>query len=346
MLLSLFENSNVADCYVDLGTANTLVAVRGKGLVVNEPSVIAYNEIQSGRARKVVAVGLEAQQKASLTPGNIISTRPLKESVIADYDITETMLRYFLSRPGVRSAFLKPRVITSIPWGLTNVEQEAIRKAVRAAGAREVFLVDEPMVAAIGADLPVKAPQGSMVIDIGGGATEVAVVALADIVCCEAIRVGGNRMDENIIEFMRRKKNIIINDAIAENLKVTIGTALPKIDVSSCQVQGRDTSSGLTRTVTVTSEEIGEAIRDSVEQIIEAVRATLEETPPELLSDLIESGLVLTGGGALVKNLAKKMEQEIRLPIRIAADPLTVIARGGEKLLADRELLEKIKLDI
>lgn len=345
-MLSFFDNPNAADCYVDLGTANTLVAVRGKGLVVNEPSVIAYNEIQSGRNKKVVAVGLEAQQRAALTPGNIISTRPLKESVIADYDITETMLRYFLSRPGVKSAFMKPRAVVSVPWGLTNVEQEAIRKAARAAGARDVSLVDKPMIAAIGADLPVKAPQGSMIIDIGGGATEIAVVALADIVCCQAIRVGGNRMDENIIEFMRRKKNIIINESIAENLKITIGTALPKIDISSVEVQGRDTTSGLSRSATVTSEEIGEAIRDSVEQIIESIRATLEETPPELLSDLIESGLVLTGGGALVKNLAKKIEQEIRLPITIAADPLTTIARGGEKLLADRDLLEKIKIEL
>lgn len=346
MLLSFFENPNVADAYVDLGTANTLVAVRGRGLVVNEPSVIAYNEIQSGRGKKVVAVGLEAQQKASLTPGNIISTRPLKESVIADYDITETMLRYFLSRPGVRNAFLKPRVIVSIPWGLNNVEQDAIRKAARAAGAREVLLVDEPMVAAIGAGLPVKSPQGSMVIDIGGGATEVAVIALADIVCCEAIRVGGNRMDDNIIEFMRRKKGIIIPDAVAENLKITIGTALPKVDVSSCDVQGRDTTSGLTRSVTVTSEEIGEAIRGSIEEIIEAVKSTLEETPPELLSDLIERGIVLTGGGALIKNLAQKLEQEIKLPIRIAEDPLTTIAKGGEILLNDKDLVEKIKLEV
>jgi rod shape-determining protein MreB len=334
-----------ADFYIDLGTANTLIAARGKGVVLNEPTLIAFSEVSPGK-RKVVAVGLDAREKVAKTPGNITALRPLKDGVIADFDTTETMLRYFLSRPGLKGLFSKPRIVISLPYGVTEVEKRAAIDAGKSAGAKEVFLIDEPMAAAIGADLPIKEPKGSMIIDIGGGTSEVAVIALSDIVYCQAIRVGGNRFDEAIVDYMKKKKNLIINEVVAEKLKVEIGTACAKKDIRSVEITGRDFKTGLNKTIEISSEDIGNAMDDCIKDIVGAIHMALEQTPPELVSDIIESKIVLAGGGALIADIDIRLQNEVRLPVRIAPNPLTTIARGGEMVLNDPELLEKIQLPV
>ncbi|MCE3010777.1 MAG: rod shape-determining protein [Proteobacteria bacterium] len=339
------DDGSAADLYVDLGTANTLIAARGKGLIVNEPTLIAYSETSAGKKR-VVAVGLEAREKVLKTPGNINAIRPLKEGVIADFDTTETMLRYFLSRPEVKSVASRPRIVVSLPFGVTEVEKKAVIEAGKSAGAKSVTLIDEPMASAIGAGLPVKDPQGSMVVDIGGGTTEVAVIALADIVYCQACRVGGNKFDDAIVDYMKKKKGLIISETYAEQLKVQIGTATPKKDIRILEIQGRDVDSGLNRSSEITSEDVGNAMDESLKEIINAIHLALENTPPELVSDIIENGIILTGGGALIRDIDLRIQNEVRLPIRLAEDPLTTIARGGEAILSDVELLDKIKLEV
>lgn len=334
-----------ADYYIDLGTANTLIAARGKGILVNEPTLIAFSEVSPGK-RKVVAVGLDARDKIQNTPGNLTSQRPLKDGVIADFDTTETMLRYFLNKPGLKGLFGKPKIVISLPYGVTEVEKRAAIEAGKAAGAKEVFLIDEPMVAAIGAGLPIKEARGIMIIDIGGGTTEVAVIALADIVYCQAIRLGGHRFDEAIVDYLRKKKNLIVNESVAENLKVSIGTACPKKDIRSMEVSGRDNKSGLVRTIEVSSEDIGNAMDAGLREIINAIHLALEQTPPELVSDIIETGIMLAGGGALIRDIDLRIQNEVRLPVKIAFEPLTAIARGGEMVLSDGDLLEKIQLEV
>jgi rod shape-determining protein MreB len=345
-MFSFFKDSSGgADIYIDLGTANTLIAVRDQGVLINEPTIIAFNEVSSGK-RKVVAVGTEAVEMLLKTPGNITALRPLKEGVIADYEITETMLRYFLSRPGLKSFMKKPRVVISLPYGVTEVEKRAAIDAGKSAGAKEVILIDEPMAAALGAGLPVKSPEGSMIVDIGGGTTEVAVIALADIVYCEAIRVGGHKIDESIIDYFRKKRNLIISQDTAEDLKKSIGTATPKKDIRTKSITGRDADSGLNKTLEITSEEVGNAMDHDINAIIEAIHKALEKTPPELVSDIIEKGIVLSGGGALIRDLDLRLENEVRLQVRIAENPLLTIARGGEMVLKDQELLAKIQLEV
>lgn len=339
------DQNYAADIYVDLGTANTLIAVRGKGVLINEPTLIAYSEVSPGR-RKVMAVGLDAQDKIAKTPGNLTALRPLRDGVIADFDTTETMLRYFLTRPGIKSLFSKPRIVISLPYGVTEVEKRAAIDAGKLAGAKEVFLIDEPMAAAIGSDLPVKDAKGSMVIDIGGGTTEVAVIALADIVYCQAIRVGGNKFDEAIVDYLKKKKNLIVSEALAEKIKKEIGTACAKKDIRSMEISGRDFKTGLQSTMVVTSEDIGNAMDDAIRDIVQAIHLAIEQTPPELVSDIIESGITLAGGGALITDIDIRLQNEVRLPVRIAKDPLTAIARGGEMLLDDPELLEKVQLQV
>jgi len=344
---SLFKDEGpaAADFYIDLGTANTLIAARGKGVVINEPTLIAFSEVSPGR-RRVVAVGLEARDKVANTPGNISSQRPLKDGVIADYDTTETMLRYFLSRPGMKNLFSKPRIVISLPYGVTEVEKKAAIDAGKAAGAKHVYLIDEPMAAAIGADLPIKEARGSMIVDIGGGTTEVAVIALADIVYCQAARLGGHKFDEAIVDYFKKKKNLIITEQTAEHLKVSIGTACPKKDIKTMDVSGRDYNTGLNRTMECTSEDVGNAMDECMRDIVNAIHLALEHTPPELVSDIIETGIVLSGGGALIRDIDLRIQNEVRLPVRISQDPLTTIARGGEKVLSDPELLEKISLEV
>jgi rod shape-determining protein MreB len=341
MFMSFFEKSHTADLYIDLGTSNVLITIKDQPDVINEPSLIAYSELSPGK-RKIVAVGAEAREKVEKTPGNIFASRPLVAGAVTDLEITEAMIRHYLSRPKVKSRFSRPRVIMSVPYGVTEVEREALRKAGLAAGAREVYLVDEPIVSAIGAGLPISEAKGSMIVDLGGGSTEVGVMALADIVFCRSIRIGGHSMDEEIVQFMRNSKGLVITEAVAESIKKTVGTATPKVDVKTTQAHGRDTHTGLTRTTSVNSQEIGEAIQGCVQQIIRAIQETLENIPPELVSDVIDRGLYLSGGGAMLANLGKKIELEVKLPVKIVSHPQMTMAEGGRQLLKDPSLLERV----
>lgn len=343
--LTKSDSNSAADIYVDLGTANTLIAARGKGIILNEPSLIAYTQPSPGK-KKIMGVGIDAQEKLAKTAGNIIAQKPIRDGVIADFETTQAMLKHFLSKPGVKSVFSRPRVVVSLPYGVTDVEKRAVVEACKWAGAKQVFLIDEPMAAAIGSGIPVKAAKGNMVIDIGGGTTEVAVIALADIVYCQAVRVGGHRLDEAICDYFKRYKKFIISEATAEYLKVTIGTAVPKKDIHMATAQGRDVDTGLTKTIEVSSEEVGFAMNDAIQEIIDAVHRAIENTPPELVSDIIENGIMLAGGGALIRNLDLRIQNEVRLEVRVAESPLTAIAKGGEAVLSDPELLEKIQLEI
>lgn len=339
------DGGHAADIYVDLGTANTLIAVRGKGVVVNEPTLIAYSEPRPGK-RKIVSVGLEARERMASTPGNIKSERPLKDGVIADFDTTEAMLKFFFKKKKLSGFFSRPVVVISLPFGVTEVEKRAAVDAGRSAGAKQVILIDEPMAAAIGSGLPIKEAKGSLIVDIGGGTTEVAVICLADIVSCTAIRIGGHRMDQAVQDYMRKQKNFIISQPLAEILKIQLGTAMPKKEIRSMSVDGRYADSGIPATIEVTSEDVGLAIDNSLSEIIYAIHGTLEKTPPELVSDVIESGMVLAGGGALIRDLALRIQNEVRLPVRVAEAPLLAIARGGEAVLSDPDLLDKIQLDV
>lgn len=343
--LTKSDSSAAADIYVDLGTANTLIAARGKGVILNEPSLIAYMQTGHGK-KKVMGVGLEAQEKLAKTPGNIIAQKPIRDGVIADFETTQTMLKHFLNKPGVKSTFSRPRIVVSLPYGVSDVEKKAVIEACKAAGAKQVYLIDEPMAAAIGAGLPIKAAQGNMVIDIGGGTTEVAVIALADIVYCQAVRVGGHRLDEAIVDYFRRYKKIIIPETTAEYLKVSIGTAVPKKDIRTAKITGRDADTGLQKNFEVSSEDVGMAMNDCIQEIINAIHLALENTPPELVSDIIESGITLAGGGALIRNLDLRIQNEVRLNVKVAENPLIAIAKGGEVVLTDPELLDKIQLEV
>jgi rod shape-determining protein MreB len=343
--LTKSDSTAAADLYVDLGTANTLIAARGKGVILNEPSLIAYSQTGPGK-KKIIGVGVEAQEKLLKTPGNINAQKPIRDGVIADFETTQTMLKHFLSKPGVKSIFSRPRVVVSLPYGVTDVEKKAVVEACKWAGAKQVFLIDEPMAAAIGSGLPVKAASGNMIIDIGGGTTEVAVIALADIVYCQAVRVGGHKLDDAITDYFKKTKKIILSEHTAETLKMSIGTAVPKKDIRSATATGRDSETGMQKTIEVSSEEVGFAMNDAIQEIINAIHRALENTPPELVSDIIENGIMLAGGGALIRNLDLRIQNEVRLDVRVADNPLTAIAKGGEAVLSDPELLEKIQLEI
>ncbi len=343
--LTKSDSNAAADIYVDLGTANTLIAARGKGVILNEPSLIAFSQSGPGK-RKILGVGIEAQEKLLRTPGNIVAQKPIRDGVIADFETTQMMLKHFLSKPGVKSIFSRPRVVVSLPYGVTDVEKKAVVEACKWAGAKHVFLIDEPMAAAIGAGLPVKAAKGNMIIDIGGGTTEVAVIALADIVYCQAVRVGGHRLDDAIIDYFKKTKKFIVSEQTAEHLKTSIGTAVPKKDVRTVTVNGRDFETGLQKTLEISSEDVGLAMNDPIQEIINAIHLALENTPPELVSDIIENGIMLAGGGALIRDLDLRIQNEVRLDVRVAEHPLTAIAKGGEAVLSDPELLEKIQLEI
>ena len=344
---ALFKSAEAkaADLYIDLGTANILIAAHGQGLIVNEPTLIAYAEPRPGK-RKIVAVGREAQEKVSMSPGNLQADRPLKDGVIADFDTAEAMLKHFFQKMKLVSFFARPRIVISMPYGVTEVEKRAVVEAGKSAGAKDVILIDEPMAAAVGADLPIKDARGSLIVDIGGGTTEVAVIALADIVSCGAVRVGGHRMDSSIQSYLKKHKNFIVTDRTAERLKIELGTAIPKKDIRTLDVDGRNADNGVPMRLEVTSADIGLAIDDCLIEIIQAIHQTLEKTPPELVSDVIESGIVLSGGGALIRHLDLRLQNEIHLPVRVAHDPLLTIAKGGELILSDPELLDKIQLEI
>ena len=332
-----------ADVYIDLGTANTIVMAKDRGLVANEPSVVAYREESHGR-KTILAVGAEAKAKIGRTPGNLVASFPLRAGVIADLDTTEAMLRYFTARAHRKFQFFRPRVVISLPYGVSDVEKKAVREAGKSAGAREVVLIEEPMAAAIGAGLPVDLPKGNMIIDIGGGTTEVAVISLCGIVHCEAVRVGGHAFDQAIVEFIRKQYNLIVGDQSAERIKVEIGSALAGDNGKTAYIRGVDFVSGLPRELTLTSAQVHAAINPLLEEIVRAAARTLERTPPDLLPDIIQDGVKLAGGGALLNGLSLRLQRDLRLPVTIADEPLLAIARGGHSALKDPPLLERIAL--
>lgn len=323
------------DISIDLGTANTLIYVRGEGIVLNEPSVVAIRHDGSNGQRKVVAVGLEAKRMLGRTPGNITATRPMKDGVIADFYVTEKMLQHFISKVHQKNRFMRPspRVLVCVPCGSTQVERRAIRESAMGAGAREVYLIEEPMAAAIGAGLPVDEPRGSMVVDMGGGTTEVAIISLSGIVYAQSVRIGGDRFDEAIINYVRRNYGSLIGETTAERIKQDIGTAFPGNEVLDIEVRGRNIAEGVPRTFTLNSNEILEALQEPLSGIIGAVRAALEQTPPELAADIAERGMVLTGGSALLRHLDRLIAEETGLPVVVAEDPLTCVARGGGRAI-------------
>ena len=319
---------------VDLGTANTLVFVKGEGIVLNEPSVVAIDR----ETKKIKGVGLEAKRMLGRTPEGVLAVRPMKDGVIADFEITEKMLRFFLELIIKNHPFrVKPRVIVCVPSGITEVERRAVRDSAVGAGAKEVFMVAEPMAAAIGVGLPVETPTGNMVIDIGGGTTEIAVIALSGMVSDTSIRVGGDELDTSIVQFMRKQYNLLIGEPTAEQIKIQIGSAAPLGEEREMEVKGRDLVSGIPKTVRVHSVEIREAVQEPIQQIVNAVRRALEITPPELASDIVDRGIVMTGGGALIRGLDVLLTQETGLPIHVDEDPLTCVVRGTGRILDDEE---------
>ena len=319
---------------VDLGTANTLVYVKGEGIVLNEPSVVAIEKATG----KIKGIGLEAKRMLGRTPEGIIAVRPLKDGVIADFDVTEQMLRRFLKTIIDKHFFrMKPRVIVCVPSGITEVERRAVRDSAETAGAKQVLMVAEPMAAAIGVGLPVETPTGNMVIDIGGGTTEIAVIALSGLISDTSIRVGGDELDQAIVQFMRKNYNLLVGDATAETIKMRVGSAAPGGDEREMEVKGRDLVSGIPKTVRVHSSEIREALQEPIQQIVDAVRRSLEVTPPELASDIVDRGIIMTGGGALIRGLDQLLHQETGLPIHVDEDPLTCVVRGAGRILDDYE---------
>ncbi len=332
------------DLAVDLGTANTLVYVKGKGIVANEPSVVAIQENGRG-ARRILAVGKEAKEMVGRTPGTIRAIRPLKEGVIADFEVAQKMLEYFIRRThNNRKSFVRPRIIVSVPIGITEVEKRAVKESAEAAGAREVYLIEETMGAALGAGMPVTEPGGNMVVDIGGGTTGVAVISLAGIVVSKSVRVGGDKMDEAILQYVKRTYNMIIGDRTAEEVKIKLGTAVEGGEVGVMKVKGRDLRAGVPKTIEISSEEVREALTEPIISIVEAIKQTLERTPPELAADIVDSGIMLTGGGALLGGLDILVREETGLPATVADDPLTCVVLGSGKALDELDLLKEVSL--
>ncbi len=337
-LMGWFSN----DLAIDLGTANTLVYVKGKGIVLREPSVVAVKK--DARSNRVLAVGKEAKMMLGRTPGNIVAIRPMKDGVIADFEVTEAMLRYFIRKVHHRRSLARPRIVISVPSGITQVEKRAVRESAESAGAREVYLIEEPMAAAIGAGLPITEPTANMVVDIGGGTTEVAVISLAGIVYCKSVRVAGDKMDDAILQHIKRQYNLLIGEHTAEQIKIEIGNVLPEPPYQEFEIKGRDLVTGVPKTVSVNSSEIRTAISEQIETIVEAVKSALEQTPPELAADIVDKGIVLTGGGALLKNLDKLLRDQTGLPIIIADDPLSSVVLGSGQTLDNLDVLREIMI--
>ncbi len=331
------------DLAIDLGTANTLVYVKGKGIVSNEPSVVAVHRDSRG-TKKVIAVGEEAKKMLGKTPGNIVAIRPLKDGVIADFEITEAMLKYFIQKVHNKKSYARPRIVISVPSGITSVEKRAVKESAESAGAREVYLIEEPMAAAIGVGLPITEASGNMIVDIGGGTTEVAVVSLAGIVYCNSVRVAGDKIDEAIVQYVKRKYNLLIGERTAEMIKINIGSAYPNPneEENTMEIKGRDLVGGIPKTLEISSKEIRQAIAEPVNAIVEAVRIALEATPPELASDIVDKGIVISGGGALLRNLDLLIKEVSRLPVIIADNPLTAVVEGAGKALDEMNLLRDI----
>jgi rod shape-determining protein MreB len=328
------------DLAIDLGTANTLVFVKGKGIVLREPSVVAVR--YDMRSNKVLAVGKEAKMMLGRTPGNIKAIRPIKDGVIADFEVTEAMLRYFIKKIHNRRTLVHPRIIVSVPSGITQVEKRAVKESAESAGAREVYLIEEPMAAAIGSGLPITEPTANMIVDIGGGTTEVAIISLSGVVYANSVRVAGDKMDDAILHYIKRQHNLAIGEHSAEVIKTTIGNVMPDPPFETMEIKGRDLVSGVPKTITINSDEIKNAISEQVDAIIEAVKMALELTPPELSADIVDRGVVLTGGGALLRNLDKRLNVETGLPIIIADDPLSSVVLGSGKALENIDILREI----
>ncbi len=337
-LFSLFSN----DMGIDLGTATTLVFVKGQGVILCEPSVVA---VERGTSH-VLAVGEEAKRMLGRTPGNIVAIRPMRDGVITDFEVTEAMLRHFIRKARNRRFQIRPRIVIAIPSGITEVERRAVKESAERAGAREVFLIEEPIAAAIGVGLPIQEPIGNMIIDIGGGTTEIAVISLAGIVFSKSIRIGGDEMDDAIIEYLKKTYNLMTGERTAEEIKMKIGSAYPMEEEMSMEVKGRDLVSGLPKTVTITSEEVREALQDPLRAILEITKISLERTPPELASDLIEHGIVMAGGGSLIRGLDKLISEETGLPVFVADDPLTAVAVGTGKVLEEIRYLKRVTVRI
>jgi rod shape-determining protein MreB and related proteins len=337
-LFSLFSS----DLAIDLGTANTCVYVRGKGIVVNEPSIIAINKVNG----RVEAVGKEAKEMLGRTPGNIVAIKPMKDGVIADFEYTEKMLAYFIRKAhNNRNVWVRPRIVIGVPSEITQVEKRAVKDSAYRAKASEVHLVEEAMAAAIGAGMPITEPSGNMIVDIGGGTTDIAVISLAGIVYSKAVRVAGNEMDEAIIQYIRKTYNLLIGERTAEQIKMEVGSAYPLEERMTMEIKGRHLIEGVPKTITITDEEIRESLAETVNVIVDAVRVALERTPPELSADIVDRGIVLTGGGALLKNLDKRLREETGLPLAMAEDPLSSVVLGAGKMLSDFNLLRKISID-
>jgi rod shape-determining protein MreB len=329
------------DLAIDLGTANTLVYAKGRGIVARGPSVVAVQDDHKG-VRRILAVGHEAKEMLGRTPGSIFAIRPMKDGVIADFSVTGEMIRHFMAQAQPRPSLVKPRVVIGVPCGITEVAKRAVRESARSAGAREVYLIEEPVAAAIGAGLPITEPSGNMIVDIGGGTTEVAVISLSGIVYSRSVSLGGDRMDEAIVEHMKRKYNLLVGEPTAEKIKCQIGNAFDTGEVDSMEVKGRDLVTGLPKTLTVTSDEIRDALADPVNSITNAVRVALEQTPPELSADIVDKGIVLAGGGALLKGLDMLLREKTGLPVMIADDPLSAVVLGCGKVLDDEVLLRSV----
>lgn len=341
-LIDWIKGSLFCDLAIDLGTANTLVFVKGKGIVVNEPSIVVVNKVTG----KVEAVGARAKEMLGKTPANVITIRPLRDGVIADFEIAEKMLDYFIRKATNNRAFLiRPRMAIGIPTGITQVERRAVKDVALRAKASEVYLIEQPMSAAVGADLPISEPTGNMVVDIGGGTTDIAVISLNGIVFNHSIRIGGNEMDEQIIQYIKKKYNLLIGEKTAELVKIQIGSAYPLDEPLTMEIKGRDLREGIPKTVVVDDQEIREALEDVVAAIINAIRVALERTPPELSADIIDRGIILTGGGALLRNFDKRIREETQLPVFITEDPMSTVVLGAGKLLDDIELLKKIAVN-
>ncbi len=336
-IIGLFSN----DLAVDLGTANTIVIAKGRGIIINEPSVVAVKNEKYGQS-KVLAVGKEAKEMVGKTPGNIRAIRPMRDGVIADFDMTEKMIRKFIQKAHGRSALISPRIIICVPYGLTQVERKAVRESALSAGAREVFLIEEPMAAAIGAGVDIREPQGHLVVDIGGGTTEIGVVSLGGLVLSKSIRTAGDKIDQNIINYIRKKYNLLIGERVAEEIKIKIGTAITLDKELTMVVNGRDQVEGLLSSVELTSEDVKEAMKEPLKEVAEALRDVLEQMPPDLAGDIVNHGIILTGGGALIRQLDKYLSNIVRIPVYVADEPLLAVARGTGRALEEIDLLQEL----
>ncbi|BDQ38238.1 rod shape-determining protein [Pseudodesulfovibrio nedwellii] len=344
-LLNRIIGSFSNDLAIDLGTANTLVYVKGKGVMLSEPSVVAVKKNSRGD-KTVLAVGAEAKKMLGRTPGNIVAIRPMKDGVIADFEVTEAMLRHFISKVHNSRRLVRPRIMICVPTGITQVEKRAVKESAQSAGAREVYLIEEPMAAAIGANLPITEPTSNMIVDIGGGTTEIAVISLSGIVYARSVRIGGDKMDEAIMQHVKRKYNMLIGESTSEQIKIHIGSAYPLGDQEPImEVKGRDLVTGIPQNRPITAEEVREAISEQVEGIVQGVRIALEQTPPELAADIVDRGIVLTGGGALLKGLDQLLQHETQLPITVVEDPLTAVVLGSGKALDNIDLYKDVTTD-